>query len=89
MTIGKLLTLIKDLPKDAVVMSDSGWECDATDCDGVYYSKKLNTLVLTQGYGEKKYFGHSEAEASDWETLSYIKTWWSERKEVKENDLLQ
>lgn len=89
MTIGKLLNLIKDLPKDAVVMSDSEWECDATDCDGVYYSKEINTLVLTQGYGEKEYDGHSKAEASDWETLSYIKTWWSEGKEESENELLQ
>ena len=89
MTIGKLLNLIKDLSKDAVVMSDSEWECDATDCDGVYYSKEINTLVLTQGYGEKEYDGHLKAEASDWETLSYIKTWWSERKEESENELLQ
>lgn len=83
MIISNLLKLIKDLPPDTVVMGDSGWECDATDCDGVYYSKKLNTLVLTQGYGEKEYDGHSKKESDDWVTLSYVKTWWSEKEEKK------
>lgn len=38
-----------DVPKDALLMSDSGWECDATDMDGVFYSKEHNTVFITQG----------------------------------------
>lgn len=38
-----------DIPKDALLMSDSGWECGATDMDGVFYSKADNTVFITQG----------------------------------------
>lgn len=50
MTVGKLTQIIKDnnIPEDAVMLSDSGWECSATDMDGVYYNKETNKLVFTQ-----------------------------------------
>lgn len=38
-----------DIPKDALLMSDSGWECWASDMDGVFYSKEHNTVFITQG----------------------------------------
>jgi len=33
-----------------IILSDSGWECDPTDINGIYYSKKANVLIFTQGY---------------------------------------
>lgn len=50
MTVGELFNIFKqnDIPNDAVIMSDSGWECCATDTDGVYYNKLKNIVVLTQ-----------------------------------------
>lgn len=52
MTFSKLETLIKkyNIPKNVVLMSDSGWECWETDMNGVYYSKKLNTIIFTQDF---------------------------------------
>ena len=38
-----------NIPKDALLMSDSGWECWASDMDGVFYSKEHNTVFITQG----------------------------------------
>lgn len=40
-----------NIPKDVHLMSDSGWECDATEMDGIYYNKSRNLLVFTQGDG--------------------------------------
>ena len=37
-----------DIPENAKLKSDSGWECDATDCDTVFYNANTNTLVFTQ-----------------------------------------
>ena len=37
-----------DIPKDVTLMSDSGWECDATDMNGAYYNEEENILVFTQ-----------------------------------------
>lgn len=50
MTIELLNKIFKEhnIPSDAKVMSDSGWECDATEMDGVYYNPKTNTVVFTQ-----------------------------------------
>ena len=50
MTAGKLFNIFRqnNIPNDALLMSDSGWECCATDMDGVYYNKSENTVVFTQ-----------------------------------------
>lgn len=50
MTVGKFAQIIKEnnIPEDAVMLSDSGWECCSTDMDGVYYNKETNELVFTQ-----------------------------------------
>ena len=41
MTVCELINIFKqnNIPNDAILMSDSGWECFATDMDGVYYNK--------------------------------------------------
>lgn len=38
-----------NISQDAVILSDSGWECGPTDMDGVYYSKECNCVIFTQG----------------------------------------
>ena len=66
----KLNTLLKlidkhNIPDDVLLRSDSGWECDATDMDGVYYNRKLNVIVFTQYFSENdSYFNEL-----DWEML--------------------
>lgn len=50
MTFAELSKLISDnnIPEDVVLMSDSGWECGATDMDGVYYNDFLNMIIFSQ-----------------------------------------
>lgn len=36
------------VPEDATLMSDSGWECDPTHMDCVYYSREANVVIFTQ-----------------------------------------
>ena len=31
-----------NIPEDAHLMSDSGWECCATDMNGIYYNNESN-----------------------------------------------
>jgi hypothetical protein len=37
-----------NIPHDVRLMSDSGWECCATDMTGVFYIKDINTIIFTQ-----------------------------------------
>lgn len=37
-----------DIPDEVHLMSDSGWECDATEMNGVYYDKFKKLIVFTQ-----------------------------------------
>lgn len=37
-----------NIPEDVKILSDSGWECDATDIEAVYYNKEKNFIVLVQ-----------------------------------------
>lgn len=50
MTFKDLSDIIQknNIPEDVTLMSDSGWECCATDMDGAYYNAKTNTIVFTQ-----------------------------------------
>ena len=67
MKLNNLLKLIDkhNIPDDVLLRSDSGWECDATDMDGVYYNRKLNIIVFTQYISENdSYFNEL-----DWEML--------------------
>lgn len=67
MTIEKLNRILKEnnIPKDAVLMSDSGWELWATDTDGVYYNAEDNIVVLKPECNEEDYYG----ESSEWVEL--------------------
>lgn len=50
MTYRELKELIKinNIPEDVTLQSDSGWEIDATDMDGVFYNPEQNLIVFTQ-----------------------------------------
>ncbi len=37
-----------NIPDDVTLMSDSMWECDETDMNGVYYNQKTKTIIFTQ-----------------------------------------
>ena len=68
MTMEILERILKDnnIPKDVHFMSDSGWECDPTEMDGVFYNKLSNTIVFTQGgrHADWKY-----EKSEEWERL--------------------
>ena len=57
MTLEKLNKIVKknNIPENVLLMSDSGWECDPTDMDRVYYNSELNTIVFTQECGGSLY----------------------------------
>lgn len=50
MTYKQLKEIIEaySIPDDVTMMSDSGWECDATHMNGVYYNVKENCMVFVQ-----------------------------------------
>ena len=63
MTVGELFSIFRqnNIPNDATIMSDGGWECCATDMDGVYYNKLKNTVVFTQEISKyDSYYGSND-----------------------------
>ena len=67
MTMEILERVLKEnnVPHDVRFMSDSGWECDPTEMDGVFYSRQNNTIVFTQGSCSDREYEQSE----EWEIL--------------------
>lgn len=59
MIIEKLEEIMTEhnIPKNVKIMSDSGWECDPTNMDGVWYNSELNLIIFTQNY-DKNYIEH-------------------------------
>ena len=67
MTMELLERIIEEnnIPKDVHFMSDSGWECDPTEMNGVFYNRQSNTIVFTQsGISEREY-----EKSEEWEIL--------------------
>ena len=50
MTYGELKTVFEEneIPLDTELYSDSGWECDPTFVDGIYYSEEKKAAVFVQ-----------------------------------------
>lgn len=50
LTFEKLSNIIEkyNIPNDVHLMSDSGWECDATEMNGILYNEKENIIVFKQ-----------------------------------------
>ena len=60
MKLNALLKLLEkhNIPDDVTLMSDSGWECCATEMDGVYYNSLENVIVFTQDMSNcDEYYG--------------------------------
>lgn len=66
-TVGSLIgiTVTCGVPSDAAIMTDSGWECDATEVNLVYYNAKTKVLMLTREYGNYEQY----ADSDDWKLL--------------------
>lgn len=50
-----------NIPMDAKITSDSGWECSASDVGGAYYNKSLNTVVLVQDINRNSNYYRSKS----------------------------
>ena len=55
-----------NIPHNVRLMSDSGWECDATDMNGVLYNEKENIIVFVQNSDERENYQKSNG----WRLLS-------------------
>ena len=55
MKVKDFLEVLKEhnIPEDVKILSDSGWECGATDIEAVYYNKEKNFIVLVQSSNAK------------------------------------
>lgn len=73
MTFEQLNKIIKEnnIPENVHLLSDSGWECDATEMDGIYYNKNENVIVFTQEYDE--YGKYETKHNADWKIGGYIR----------------
>jgi hypothetical protein len=62
-----------NIPDDAKLMSDSGWECGAANMNGIYYNRDENVVVFRQRPSKyDKYFENPDwkllyGELPDWE----------------------
>lgn len=71
MTFKKLKQIFieNNIPENVILKSDSGWECDPTNMDGIYYNKEDNIVVFTQGYEYNNYT--SQEGMPDWKLERY------------------
>lgn len=71
MTIKQFTDAIRknNIPPDAIMMSDSGWEAWETDMDGIYYNEKKNVLVFTQDFSMHGL--HDEYLQPEWRPICY------------------
>lgn len=78
-TVGVLIELLisNGIDSKAAIMTDSGWECDETEVDAIYYNPKTNVLMLTRKFGNEQAY----ADCDDWELL------WKHPKYYTEVDL--
>lgn len=60
MLVSELLDKLSKVPADTTIMSDSGWEVDATDCSRAFYSKEAGVVVFTQEYPSTQYLTEFE-----------------------------
>ena len=67
LTIGVLIDIFinNQIDSNAAIMTDSGWECDETEVDMVYYNSKTNVVMLTRKYGNYEAYEDSD----DWKLL--------------------
>ena len=61
MTVNEMIEKLAQVPGNASVMSDSGWECDPSECSRVFYCAENYEVILTQvnppsAYDDKERF---------------------------------
>ncbi len=68
MTFDILQKIIKEnnIPSNVHLTSDSGWECDATEMNGVYYNEAKNEIVFTQ---EGSVYDYSYRDSYSWKNI--------------------
>lgn len=68
MTYAQLEQIIirNNIPKNVTLQSDSGWECDATEMNGVYYNKYKNLIIFTQSCDKYQWYSQDV----DWQALT-------------------
>lgn len=68
MTFELLNNIIEEnnIPKNVHLLSDSGWECNETEMDGVFYNRNENKLVITQ---DGSYYDRAWFRKDGWELL--------------------
>ena len=74
MTFAQLNELIKkhNIPVDVHLLSDSGWECDETEMNGVWFNRERNEIIFTQGdFLEPKHSKYGKIPG--WELLHHEK----------------
>ena len=67
MTFELLTEIVKEnnIPSNVELLSDSGWECNETGMNGVYYNRNENRMIFTQeGTGYDRWF-----EEDGWEMV--------------------
>lgn len=62
------IALDNNIPDDVTIMSDSGWECNATNIRGVFCNRKEKIIVFTQDELDNKYVSDS-----NWQNVSFTK----------------
>lgn len=60
--LNRILTA-NNIPEDARLMSDSGWEYSPSDMDGIYYNANKNIIIFTQYFSE---FNKHYEKKADW-----------------------
>lgn len=70
MTFQRLYKIIEanNIPHNVKLLSDSGWECDPTDMNGIFYNEKENIIIFTQDIQSpyiNQYYGSKE----EWKCL--------------------
>lgn len=74
MTFAELKQIIEEnkIPEDVALMSDSGWECDATDINKVFYCEEANAIIFTSEYDSEEdvaTHGHNQDIGKYWKLL--------------------
>lgn len=60
------MAIINKVDLHTTIMTDSGWECDETEVDTIYYNPKTKVLMLTRKNGNAAY---KYENCDDWKLL--------------------
>lgn len=83
-----------DIPEDVRLMSDSGWECGATDMRGAFFHKEDKVIVFTQSaqYSDSDYYkenGWKEVSHKWTEKEVYFNCRWRKHKQKIEGGIMK